>query len=111
MTRITYRKSLAAFPSVRPLISLVEELNKNVQLGIMSDVYVDDFWTRARDLESAMKLRESIIQFVGMQVLTYTNGPLEIQEPGRTNCKVFRETAVELTIKSDDYGIKTKKRS
>ena len=27
----------------------------------MSYVYVDDLWTRAPDLESAMKLRESII--------------------------------------------------
>ena len=41
MTRITYRKSSSAFPPIHPLIFLVEEVNKSVQLGIMSYVYVD----------------------------------------------------------------------
>ena len=36
----------------------VEEFNKNVLLGIMADVYLDELSTRS---ESAMKLHESII--------------------------------------------------
>ena len=46
-----------------------------------------------------------------MRNLKNANGSLEILKLGRTNCKVSRESADEMTTKNDDYGIKTRKKS
>ena len=51
MTRVTYRIASSAFHSVRPLQVLAEDVtDKNVQLGIMTDMYVDDLLTGAPNL-------------------------------------------------------------
>ena len=62
MTCVTYGIASSAFQSVRPLQVLAEDVTyNNVQLGIMTDMYIDDLLTGAPDLESAMKLQDSII--------------------------------------------------
>ena len=62
MTRVTYGGPSSAFDSVCPLQVLAENVtDKNFQLGIMTEMYVDDFFKGAPDLEIALKLQGSII--------------------------------------------------
>ncbi|XP_075241729.1 uncharacterized protein LOC142336702 [Convolutriloba macropyga] len=108
MTRVTYGIASSAFHSIRPLQVLAEDVtDKNVQLGITTDMYVDDLLTGAPDLESAMKLQHSIIPVLskaGFEIRKWTSSNPELVDRLPAN---FRETTDEMTIKSDDYSIKT----
>ena len=111
MTRVTYGITSSAFHSIRPLQVLAEDVtDKIVQLGIttdMYDMYVDDLLTRAPDLESAMNLQDSIIAVLskaGFEIRMCTSSNPELVERLPAN---FPETTDEMTIKSDDYSIKT----
>ena len=108
MTRVTYGIASSAFHSVCPLQVLAEDVTeKNVQLVIITDMYVDDLLTGALDLESAMKLQDSIIAVLseaGFEIRKWTSSKPELVERLPAN---FRETTDEMTIKSDDYSIKT----
>ena len=94
MTRVTYGIASSAFHSIRPLQVLAEDVtDRNVQL--------------APDLESAMKLQDSIIAVLskaGFEIRKWTSSNPEVVERLPAN---FRETNDEMTIKSDDYSIKT----
>ena len=107
MTRVTYGIASSAFHSVRPLQVLAEDVtDKNVQLGIMKDMYLDDLLTGAPDLESAMKLQDSIIAVLseaGFEIRKWTSSNPELVERLPAN---FRETTDEMSIKSEDYSIK-----
>ena len=62
MTRFRYGIASSAFHSVRPLQVLAEDVrDKNIQIGILTDMYVNDLLAEEPDLESAMKLQDSII--------------------------------------------------
>ena len=108
MTRVTYGIASSAFHSFRPLQVLAEDVtDKNVQLGIITDTYVDDLLTGAPDLESAMKLQDSIIAVLseaGFEICKWTSSNPELVERLSAN---FRETTDKMTIKSDNYSIKT----
>ena len=108
MTRVTYVIASSAFHFIRPLQVLAEEVtDKNVQLGIKTDMYVDDLLTGAADLESAMYLQDPIIAVLskaGFEIRKWTSSNPELVERLPAN---FRETTDEMTIKSDDYSIKT----
>ena len=108
MTRVTYGIASSAFHSIRPLQVLAEDVtDKNVQLGITTDMYVDDLLTGAPDLESAMKLQDSIVAVLskaGLEIRKWTSSNPELVERLPAN---IRETTDEMTIKSDDYSIKT----
>ena len=108
MTRVTYGIASSGFHSIRPLQVLAEDVtDKNVQLGITTDMYVDDLLTGAPNLESAMKLQDSIIAVLskaGFEIRKWTSSNPELVERLPAN---FRETTDEMTIKSDDYSIKT----
>ena len=108
MTRVTYGIASSAFHSIRPLQVLAEDVtDKNVQLGITTDMYVDDLLTGAPDRESAMKLQDSIIAVLskaGFEIRKWTSSNPELVERLPAN---FRETTDEMTIKSDYYSIKT----
>ena len=108
MTRVAYGIALSAFHSVRPLQVLAEDVtDKNVQLSIMTDMYVDDLLTRSPDLGSAINVQDSIIAVLseaGFEIRKCTSSNPELVEilPA-----IFRETTDEMTIKSDDYSMKT----
>ncbi|XP_075261144.1 uncharacterized protein LOC142352874 [Convolutriloba macropyga] len=108
MTRVRYGIASSAFQSVRPLQVLPEDVtDKNVQLRIMTDMHVDGFLTKTPDLESAMKLQNSIIAVLsqaGLEIRKRTSSNPELGERLPAN---FRETTDEMTIKSDDYSMKT----
>ena len=108
MTRGTYGIASSAFHSFRPLQVLAEDVtDKKVQLGIMTDMYVEDLMTRAPDLESAMKLQDSIravFSEAGFEIRKWTWSNPELVERLPAN---FWETTDEMTIKSDDHSIKT----
>ena len=73
----------------------------------MSDTYVDDLLTGAANLESAMNLQDSTIAVLskaGFEIRKWTSSNPELFERLPAN---FRETAEGMTIKSDDYSIKT----
>ena len=58
MTRVAYGLSLSAFHSIGPLI-ILEEFNKIVLLGIMSDVYLDDLSTRSGNCNETTGINHS----------------------------------------------------
>ena len=108
MTRVTYAIASSAFHSVRPLQVLTEGVtDKNVELGIRTDMYVDDLLTGAPDLESSMKLQDptiAVLSEAGFEIPKWTSSNVELVERLPAN---FREATDEMTIKSDDYSIKT----
>ena len=108
MTRVTYGIASSAFHSICPLQVLAEDVtDKNVQLRIMTDMYVEDLLTGAADLEIALNLQDSIIAVLskaGFEICKRTSSNPELVERLPAN---FRETIDEMTIKSDDYSIKT----
>ena len=66
-------------------------------------MYVDDLLTGAPDLESAMKLQDSIIAVLskaGFEIRKWTSSNPELVER-------LPETTDKMTIKSDDYSVKT----
>ena len=72
----------------------------------MTNIYVDDLLTGAPDLESAMKLEDSIIAVLseaGFEIRKWTSNNPKLVERLPAN---FGETTDEMTIKSDDYSIK-----
>ena len=106
MTRITCGIASSPFHSIRPLQVLADDVtDENVQLGIMTDMYIDDLLTVAADLESAMNLQDSIIAVLskaGFEIRKWTSSNPEFVESLPAN---FRETTEEMTIKSDGYSI------
>ena len=99
VTRVTYGIASSAFQSFRPLQVLAECVkDKNVKLGIMTDMYVDDLLTGAPDLESAMKLQDSIIAVLseaGFEIRKWTSSNSELVDKLPAN---YRETADEAKL-------------
>ena len=108
MTRVTYGIASSAFNSVRSLQVLAKDVtDKNSQLGTMTDMYVDHSLAGAPDLESALKLQDSIMSVPAkarFEIRKWTSSNPEPEERLPAN---FRETTDEMTIQSDDYRIKT----
>ncbi|XP_075241573.1 uncharacterized protein LOC142336550 [Convolutriloba macropyga] len=108
MTRVTYGIALSAFQSsstTRFSGRCYGEKCTARNHDMYVDIYVDDLLTGAADLESAMNLQDSIIAVLskaGIRKWISSNPKLAERLPAN-----FRETTDEMTIKSDDYSIKT----
>ena len=102
------RNSIISVPFCSSIISLAEDVtDKNVQLGIMTDMYVNDLLTGAPDVKSAMKLKDSIrpvLSEAGFEIRKWTSCNPELVERLPAN---FRENTDEMTIKSDGYSMET----
>ena len=108
MTRATYGIASSAFQSIRPLQSLAKDVSdKNVQLGIMKGMYVDDSLTGAPDLENAMNLQDSIravFSEAGLEIRKWTSNNPKLVERLPAN---FQKTTDRMTAENDHYRIKT----
>ena len=92
MTRVTYGIASSAFHSIRPLQVLAEDVaDKKVELGIMTDMYVDDFLTGAAYLKSAKKLQDSMKQFFQRQGLRFASGLQVTQNLFKDYLQVFEK--------------------
>ena len=77
---------------------------KNVKLGIMTDMYVDDVLKGAPNLESAMKLEDSVKAVLSEAGFEIRKKDFKLPRlVGRLPAHL-QETTDEVTIKSADYS-------
>ena len=94
MTRVTYGIASPASYSIRPLQVLGEELDdKNTQLSILSEMYVDDLLTGAADMESASKLQDILISNLSLP-------GFDIRKCTSSNAELVEQKHCKLTINS-----------
>ena len=97
MTRVTYLIASSAFHSIRPLQVLAEESDDDsFRIATLNDMYVDDLLPGSSATESAIQLQDGFINTLG-------KAGFEIRKWTSNDTKLVDE----MTIKSDEYVIKT----